>query len=136
MMRWEEMHEGADLPALEKPPVDRVQLVKYAGASGDFNRMHYDDGFAREGGYPGVFAHGMLIMGFLGQLASDLAGGPGGVVKLGSRFRAITWPGDVVTCRARVVRKDAAARTVDLQMQAVKPDGTVVVEGTATIRVA
>jgi len=134
MMRWEEISEGTQLAPLEKAPVDRVQLVKYAGASGDFNRIHYDDGFAREGGYPSVFAHGMLIMAFLGQLVSEFAGGPGGIVKLGCRFRAITWPGDVITCRGRVTHKDAGTRTVDLQLQAVTQDGTIVAEGTASVR--
>ncbi len=57
-----------DEKVLVKEPVERIQLVKYAGASGDFNRIHYDEPFAKAGGFPSVIAHGMLSMGFFGQL--------------------------------------------------------------------
>jgi len=135
MIGWDDIAEGLELAPLVKPPIDRMQLVKYAGASSDFNRIHYDDQFAREGGYPRVFAHGMLIMGCLGQLVSDFAGGPRGLVKLRCRFRAITWPGDVITCHGRVTRKDAAARTIELALQAVNQEGNPVADGAATVRV-
>ena len=59
--------QGDALPELVKEPVSRTQLVKYAGASGDYNPIHYDDEAARAGGLEGVIAHGMLSMGFLGQ---------------------------------------------------------------------
>jgi acyl dehydratase len=130
---------GDALPPLTKPPIDRVQLVKYAGASGDFNRIHFEEEFARAGGYPSVIAHGMLSMAFLGQLLSDLAG-PQAVRRLKARFKAVTYPGDVVTCRGEVtgVREERGERLVDLKLWAEKQDGSttvITVEGSATIAI-
>ncbi|MGZ3405630.1 MAG: MaoC/PaaZ C-terminal domain-containing protein [Polyangia bacterium] len=124
------------LPPLEKPPISTTQLVQYAGASGDFNRIHYDEPFAREGGFPSVIAHGMLSMAFFGQLVADWAGGPQHVVRLSARFNAVTFPGDRITVGGEVVARDAAAGTVELKLFARKPDGTVTLEGSATVRLA
>ena len=63
--------QGDKLPELVKEPVSRTQLVKYAGSSGDFNPIHYDDEAARAGGLEGVIAHGMLSMGFLGHFIEN-----------------------------------------------------------------
>ena len=72
---FESIRVGDELPALAKAPVDRGQLSRYAGASGDFNPVHIDETYARAVGMPSVYAPGMLVMGFLGQLASDWARG-------------------------------------------------------------
>ena len=129
-----DVHVGDALPALEKPPITTTQLVQYAGASGDFNRIHYDEPFAKEGGFPSVIAHGMLSMGFFGQLVADWAGGPEHVVRLAARFKAVTFPGDRITVGGEVVARDADAGTVELKLVAKKPDGTVTLEGSATVR--
>jgi len=92
---------GTELPPLVKGPVDRDMLKAYAAASGDPNPMHTDDEFARNAGYPGVFAHGMLSMGWLGHLLVA-AGGVGSIRKFRTRFAKITWPGETITCRGRV----------------------------------
>ncbi|PYM48869.1 MAG: dehydratase, partial [Candidatus Rokuibacteriota bacterium] len=55
------------MPALVKPPVQQIQLTRYAGASGDFNPIHQDAAFAKAAGMGDVFAHGMLSMGFVAQ---------------------------------------------------------------------
>ena len=68
------MKVGDELTPLVKEPVTRVQLVQYAGASGDFNPIHWDPERGSEMGLGGVIAHGMLSMGFLGQYATSLAG--------------------------------------------------------------
>jgi acyl dehydratase len=130
--RWEDLGVGHELPALVKPPVELIQLVRYAGASGDFNRIHVEEGYAQAAGYKSVFAHGMLVMGFLGQLVSDFAGGTAAIRKLSCRFKAITWPGDVITCGGRVSahRPD---RTVELTLFAHNQEGQVVAEGAATL---
>ena len=65
-----DVHVGDALPPVEKAAITTTQLVQYAGASGDFNRIHYDEPFAKEGGFPSVIAHGMLSMAFFGQLLS------------------------------------------------------------------
>ncbi len=56
---------------LELPPVSRIDLVLYCGASGDHNPIHVDPDFARAAGEPGVFAHGMLSMAWLARLLTD-----------------------------------------------------------------
>lgn len=64
----------------------RERLVRYAGASGDFNQIHYSDYYARDLGLDGVIAHGMLTMGAAMRLATDWAGDPGRVVGCSFRF--------------------------------------------------
>ena len=92
---------GEAVPPLVKDPITKVQLVKYAGASGDYNLIHTDLETARAAGLPGIIAHGMLSMGFLGQFLVGLAG-PEGVRRLRVRFNAVVRPGDVLTCRGTV----------------------------------
>jgi acyl dehydratase len=108
--------------------------VQYAGASGDFNRIHYDDPFAREAGFPSVIAHGMLSMAFFGQLVADWAGSPERVARLAARFRAVTFPGERITVGGEVIARDEASRTVELKLWARKSDGTVTLEGSASVR--
>lgn len=87
---------------LTKGPVTTVQLVMYAGASGDFNRIHYDLPFALEAGLGGVIAHGMLTMGFAAQAVTDWAG-PGALIRdIAARFLTPVRPGDVVRLTGKV----------------------------------
>jgi acyl dehydratase len=80
----------------------RTQIVQYAGASGDFNPLHTDEIYATKiGGYPAVFAHGMLTMGLTGQAIAALVG-PDRLLQFGVRFTAQVSPGDTLTVRARV----------------------------------
>lgn len=88
--------------SLTKGPVTTVQLVMYAGASGDFNRIHYDLPFATESGLGGVIAHGMLTMGFAGELVSGWAGPDAKVRSISARFLNPVRPGDVVTLEGKV----------------------------------
>ena len=68
---FEDLQPGDAMPALVKPPIQQIQLTRYAGASGDFNPIHQDDAFAKAAGMGGVFAHGMLSMGFVAQSVTD-----------------------------------------------------------------
>lgn len=129
---------GDDLPPLVKPAIDRVQLVKYAGASGDFNRIHYDDSFAQAGGFPTVIAHGMLSMAFLGQFVTHFiaaSGTRGTLRRIQVRFKAVTFPGDVVTCHGEVteVRDEGAERILELRIWSETQKAQVSVEGTASV---
>jgi acyl dehydratase len=126
---------GDALPSVERAAITTTQLVQYAGASGDFNRIHYDEPFAKEGGFPSVIAHGMLSMAFFGTLVAEWAGGPHRIVRLSARFRAVTFPGDRITVGGEVVARDEAAGTVSVKLFARKPDGTTTLEGAATVRV-
>lgn len=94
---------GDAIPDLVKEPISKLQLLRYAGASGDFNLIHTDVETARSVGLGGVIAHGMLSMGFLGQLLTGFAG-PAGVRRLKVRFSHMVRLGDVITCRG-VVRE-------------------------------
>jgi acyl dehydratase len=96
-----DLESGAVLPDLQKAPVTKLQLVKYAGASGDFNLIHTDDETARTVGLDGVIAHGMLSMAFLGEYLCWLAG-PESVRRLSVRFNEMVRPGDTLTCRGLV----------------------------------
>ncbi|MEG0383139.1 MAG: MaoC/PaaZ C-terminal domain-containing protein [Solibacillus sp.] len=104
MVQLDQLVEGQQLPAHTKEKVTKVQLVKYAGASGDFNPLHTDDAFAQKIGLPGVIAHGMLVMGFLGEYVNKLAGDVAIVKDFKMRFGAMTVPNDIITCQG-VVKK-------------------------------
>jgi acyl dehydratase len=123
-----------DLPPLVKGPIQQIQLTRYAGASGDFNPIHQDNEFARAAGMGGVFAHGMLSMGFVAQVVTDWAGA-GSVRKLGVRFAALVRLNDTVTCRGRVVatsQKDGV-NLVELDVWAENGKAEKVVTGKATV---
>jgi len=133
----EDVKVGDELPPLVKGPVRQIQLTRYAGASGDFNPIHQDDEFAKAAGMGGIFAHGMLSMGFVAQSLTDWLGA-GTVRKLGVRFTALVRPKDVVTCRGRVVatREDGGTHLVDLDVWAENQRGEKVVIGSATAALA
>jgi acyl dehydratase len=82
---YDEVAAGDQLPPLAVT-VDRAGLVRYAGASGDLNPIHWNERFAVEVGLPGVIAHGMLTMALGGRLVTSWAGDPGAVVEYGVLF--------------------------------------------------
>jgi acyl dehydratase len=125
---------GDELPPLVKGPIQQIQLTRYAGASGDFNPIHQDDEFARAAGMGGVFAHGMLSMGFVGQAVTDWAGA-GAVRKLGVRFTGLVRLKDTITCRGRVLGKSSKddVNLVELEVWAENQKGEKVVTGKATV---
>ena len=129
---FEDVTIGDELPPLVKGPIEQIQLTRYAGASGDFNPIHQD-----EAGMGGVFAHGMLSMGFVAQALTDWAG-VGTVRKLGVRFAALVRLRDVVTCRGRVLAKSSKddVHTVELEVWAENQRGEKVVSGRATLALA
>ena len=86
------MNIGDELPPLELR-VTRAQLVRYAGASLDFNPIHWNERFATEVGLPDVIAHGMLTMALSGRIVTDWLGDPGRLVDFSTRFtRPVTVP--------------------------------------------
>jgi acyl dehydratase len=131
---FDDITVGDELPALVKGPIQQIQLTRYAGASGDFNPIHQDDEFARAAGMGGVFAHGMLSMGFVGQVVTDWAG-PAAVRKLSVRFAGLVRLKDTITCRGRVLGKSSKNDThlVDLEVWAENQKGERVVTGKATV---
>lgn len=136
MLNYSELQEGQVLESLKKPTVTKVQLVKYAGASGDFNPLHTDDEFAQSIGMPGVIAHGMLVMGFLGEYVMQLAGTEAEPTNFRMRFGAITRPGDEITCSAvvRNIYEEEGNQYASLEIKAEKAPEKVVGSGQATLR--
>lgn len=100
----EDVEVGQEIPPLEKHPTTQ-QLVKYAGASGDFYQIHYDKDFAIKNNLPGVILHGALKNAFLGQLMTDFAGEHGWLRKLSVQYRGMDQPGSMVVCKGKVVKK-------------------------------
>ena len=118
----------------------RDSLVRYAGASGDFNPIHYRDDVAASVGLPGVLAHGMLTMGQAVQPVADWAGDPARIVSYGVRFTrpVVVDPADGqhLAITAKVGAIDAEAGTVRIDI-AVSVDGkTVLGRAQAQVRLA
>jgi acyl dehydratase len=91
---WADVEVGTELPSLTVT-LQRVNLVMYAGASGDFNPIHWNQRFATAVGLPDVIAHGMLTMASAGRVVTDWVGDPGAVVEYGVRFtRPVVVPDD------------------------------------------
>ena len=132
-MQWSELTIDQELEPIVKPPIDKVQLVQYAGASKDFNLIHTDEETAKKAGLPGVIAHGMISVGFIGQLLTKIAGNNGFVSNLNVRFAGMVFPGDIVTCRAKVLAKDEENRTIDFKISSETEPGKQVILGNATI---
>ncbi len=128
---------GQALPAREFH-FTRESLVRYAGASGDFNAIHYRDDVAKAVGLPGVLAHGMLTMGAAVQSVVDFLGDSGKVIDYQVRF---TKPvlvdavkGATLVVNATVVEVDEAAKVARIDLSATCDD--VVVLGKAQVRVS
>jgi acyl dehydratase len=113
---------------LAKGPVTTRQLVMYAGASGDFNRIHYDLPFAQEAGLGGVIAHGMLTMGFAAQLVTDWGGPSATVEAISARFLTPVRPGDTVRLEATITAVETAGgrRRVSLDFEGSTERGRVI----------
>ena len=102
---YEDIAIGDEIPVLIKNPTTR-QLVKWAGASGDYNELHYDKDAALKEGLPGIIVHGALALSFLGQMITDWMGEQGTLKKLGCNFRGMLLPGEDATCKGKVVIKE------------------------------
>jgi acyl dehydratase len=88
MAKFADVTAGTELPVVSYP-VTRLSLVKYCGASGDFNVIHWNERIARSVGLPNVIAHGMFTMAQAGRYVTDWAGDAGALVEFGVRFSAM-----------------------------------------------
>ena len=126
-----------DIVAEESFPLTRDSLVRYAGASGDFNPIHYRDDVAASVGLPGVLAHGMLTMGFAVQPVVDWAGDPARIADYQVRFTrpVVVDPeqGALVTVVAKVGQLDESATVARIDLTVKLGDDTVL--GKAQVRV-
>jgi acyl dehydratase len=101
---FEDVQIGQSIPPLVKHPTKR-QLVKWAGAAGEFYEIHYDKDFAHQKGLPGVIVHGMLMASFLGQMLTDWIGDEGTVKRMSTTNKAMVFPDQALTCKGTVTKK-------------------------------
>lgn len=127
MPRYDDVEVGQQLPA-QHETIDQAQLIRYAGASGDFNPLHWQPEFAAEvSPTGGVIAHGMLNMGLVSRAVTAWAGGPQKVKSLSASFRAPCPVDSTVTIGGEVVELDPQTRSATLAVWVELADGGKVV---------
>ena len=114
-------------------PITRTDIVRYAGASGDFNPIHHDEGFAAKAGFPTVFSIGMYQAALLATFATDWLGAEH-VRRYTVRFREQVWPDDVLTCAGTVTAVDGDR--VSVELTCTRQTGGVAIAGEAVFQVA
>lgn len=135
-LKKSELSEGTQAPEL-RHVLTRTDLVRYAGASGDFNPMHHDEVKATAAGQPSVFGHGMLSMGFLGTAITSFVG-VGNLAEFSVRFAKQTWPGEELITHVTVTgfRTLDGKDVVDLDVRLTNADGEEKVLGNASAWIA
>lgn len=128
---------GTEIASLTMPPITRHTLALYCGASGDHNPIHVDIDFAKRAGFPDVFAHGMLVMAYLGNLLTHIAP----VERhrsFSTRFQAITQLGDAITCTATLqsIGEQDGVPVATLALTARNQTGEVKLAGDAVVALA
>ena len=147
-MRWENVNIGQDLPQLSKIATTQM-LVRWAGASGDFNPLHYDPVFAKNQGVDRPIVQGALKRQWLIQYVTDWIGPDGRLKKFSCSYRGIDYPrvmrtmtepteGEVWWCKGKVARKyeEGDQRFVDLNLMLENSEGQVTVVGKALVILA
>ncbi len=131
---WEDVTEGAEMAPLVKNPTTQ-QLVKYAGASGDYYQIHYDKDFAQGNGLDGVILHGALKNAFLGQFVTDWMGPLGTLKKLSCQYRGMDSPDRPISAKGTVTRKyqDHGQNLVDCDIWLENSEGQKTTPGSATV---
>lgn len=134
---WDSVEVGTELPP-QSFPVTRVDLIRYAGASGDFNVIHWNERVATSVGLPNVIAHGMFTMAEAVRVVTDWIGDPGALVEYGVRFtRPVVVPDDGVGAVIEVAAKVTAKnddRTVVIGLTATSGGVTVLGKAQAIVR--
>ncbi|XKE94413.1 dehydratase [Metaplanococcus flavidus] len=133
MSRIGQMKVGETLPVIGLEPVSRLDLIKYAGASGDFNPIHTIDEEAERAGLPGIIAHGMWTMGNLAKLFTPYLD-EGFIETYSIRFKGMVFLGDVVSLQAELKEKESGR--LIFEVAAVNQDGKRVLGGQAVFSLA
>jgi acyl dehydratase len=126
---------GADQVDMTVGPITRTDIVRFAGAGGDFNPLHHDEEYARAAGFPGVFAMGQMQAGMLSRLATEWLGLEN-IRSYRVRFSAKVWPGDVLLLRGseagRSRDESSGQELAEYVLEAVRQDGEVAVRAWVT----
>jgi acyl dehydratase len=135
-LKYDTIATGDEAPVVSHQ-LTRTDLVRYAGASGDFNPMHTDEVAAKEAGLPGVFGHGMFSMGLLGRAVTDWAGA-GNLKVYGVRFTRQTWPGETLSTRIVVTGKEKTSdgNIIVAELSLLNQDGELKLSGTTRVLAA
>ena len=114
-------------------PITRTDIVRYAGASGDFNPIHHDEGFATGAGFPTVFSIGMFQAALLATYATDWLGAET-IRRFTVRFQEQVWPDDVLTCSGTVtaVEPDGDGTRVEVDLVCTRQTGGTAIAGSAS----
>ena len=134
LAHYEALTVGDAIPSLTLPPLSRLTLALYCGASGDHNPIHVDSDFARSAGMPDVFAHGMLSMAWLARVLTNWV--PQSAIRAYSvRFAAITQVAETITCAGVVTEKFEldGERRVRLSLTTANAEGQVKLAGDAVV---
>ena len=138
-LKYADVEVGTKLPALTVP-IQRLTLIKYAGASGDFNIIHWNERVATSVGLPNVIAHGMFTMASAIRVVTDWVGDPGAVVEYGVRFtRPVPVPDDGVGALLEIsgeVTELLDARRVRVTLTAASAGQTVLGKAQAVVQLA
>jgi acyl dehydratase len=128
------IEEGATLSETMVEKVDRAMFVRYAGASGDFNPIHWNEDFAKSAGYPGVFAQGMFTAGVLGTFLTNWVGEEN-VRRFRTRFVGQVWPGEQIVCSGKVTKVVDAngEKRAEVELSVTNEKGEKKIDGDATV---
>ena len=131
---WDDVKEGTELPDLVKHPTTQ-QLVKYAGASGDYYQIHYDQTYARSNDLEDVILHGALKNAFLVHLVTKWMGPAGDLKRLVCQYRGMDIPGTPVTIKGVVTKKyqESGDNLVDCEIWLQNEKGEKTTPGSATV---
>jgi acyl dehydratase len=132
-LRFDDISEGEEAPSISHE-LDRMDLVGYAGASGDMNPMHSNEVAAKKAGLPSVFGHGMFSMGLLATALGDWAG-VGNLAEYRVRFTKQTWPGEVLSSKIVVTGKSQGeeGKRIAVEVSLANQDGEVKLAGSASL---
>ena len=130
--KFSELTPGTELE-LVVGPITRTDIVRFAGASGDFNPNHHDEIFAIRSGFEKVFAMGPLSLGYLSRMLNENLG-PTSFRKFQIRFVSQAWPGDILTCRGTVVRQYEVSneKFIEIEAEVINQNEIKLVDGKLT----
>jgi acyl dehydratase len=134
-IQFSAVEEGQEIPELSVGPIKQMDLVRYAGASGDFNPIHNDVEFAKAAGLPGTIAHGMYIMALMGRQVTNWAP-PQQVKYFGVKFKGMSLPGETMVFTGKVKKKkeDNGEKLILVSLSAANEKGEVKVSGDLTVK--
>jgi len=132
-IEFDKVTEGTELPPLKIGQITHANLVRYAGASGDFNPIHNDKDFAIANGLDGTIAHGMYVMAQIGRLCTNWVD-QRQIHFFGVKFKAMAKVGQTITCKGVVKKKKEDGKLITVSVEAVDENGEVKAGGDLIIQ--